>query len=203
MTMHLAADAERRRSHRILPAVVAVLLGLVVSAGLIWHASYSAFSSQVSSPSNNWATGTVKLTGDNAGAALFSAANLKPGSTGTKCITVTSTGSLTSVVKLYTTHGVTTNALAKGIDLTITQADGTLPTGGCSAVTGTQIFTGTLDSLEASNTSYSTGLAPWTANGGDSSSKTYQITYTVDGNISNDAQGGTAAVDFVWEAQNN
>ncbi len=46
------------------------------------------------------ASGTVHLSDDDSSSALFSAANLKPGATGTKCIAVTSTGS-GSETKVY------------------------------------------------------------------------------------------------------
>jgi hypothetical protein len=62
---------------------------LVLSSALVWHASYSAFSATADNPTSNWAAGTVALADDDSSTALFSATNLKPGSTGTKCIVVT------------------------------------------------------------------------------------------------------------------
>ena len=33
--------------------------------------------------------------------------------------------------------------------------------------------------------------------------RTYQLTYTVKADTTNDTQGGTAAIGFTWEAQNS
>ena len=85
---------------------------LVASGAMVWHASYSAFSSTTSNPTNKWAAGTVAQADDDSNTAMFNASSLKPGSTGSKCIAVTSTGSLPSAVKLYGTSYATTNALA-------------------------------------------------------------------------------------------
>ena len=81
---------------------------LLVSGVAVSQASYSAFSAKVESSTSNWAAGTVALdsgannaSGTNAATAMFTAANMKPGSTGSKCITVTSSGTLASTVKLY------------------------------------------------------------------------------------------------------
>ena len=55
---------------------------------------------------------------------MFTASNLKPGATGTKCIVVTSTGSLASTVKLYGTSYATTKALADNINLKVEEGTG-------------------------------------------------------------------------------
>jgi len=205
MSTHVDTRTDRRRT--VLIAAAAVTAGLVGSAALIWHASYSAFSAQTSSPSNNWSTGTVKLAGDNAGAAAFTATNLKPGAKDEKCLTVTSSGSLDSVVKLYTKNGATTKGLANAISLTITQGDGGSFAGGCTdfkaQATDATVFSGTLADLESQASSYATGLRTWSPTGGDASSRTFKIAFEINPNISNDSQGGTANVDFVWESQNS
>ena len=96
--------------------------------------------------------------GASAGTAMFTAANLKPGSTGAKCITVTSSGSLASTVKLYATDAKTTKQLSSSIDLVITEG-----TGGDSSCTGFApagvIFTDTLAKL-GSKKSFAAGVGP-------------------------------------------
>src|SRR5262245_56233961 len=93
----------------------AVPMAVLASGGLVWQSSYSAFSATTSNPTNNWTAGTVALSDDDSNTAMFTASNLKPGATGTKCIAVTSTGSLASTVKLYGTSYATTNALAPNL----------------------------------------------------------------------------------------
>ncbi len=87
-------------------AGAAVPVAVLACGGLVWQSSYSAFSATTASPTSNWAAGSVALADDDTNAAMFNASNLKPGSTGSKCIVVTSSGSLASTVKLYATNYV-------------------------------------------------------------------------------------------------
>ncbi|HZC73141.1 MAG TPA: hypothetical protein VE442_20775 [Jatrophihabitans sp.] len=186
--------------------IAAVLLGVLASGALIWQASYSAFSATTSNPTSNWSAGTVALSDDDANTALFTATGLKPGSTGTKCIAVTSTGSLASAVKLYGSNAATTNALSSSINLTITQGTGG-GFGSCTGFTplgsGSSVYTGTVAGFASSATNYATGLGSWAPTGTGSETRTFQLVYTVDPNAPNSAQGGTAAIGFTWEAQNS
>lgn len=195
----------RRRNSRIL-TVGAVVAGLAVSGALVWNASYSAFSAQTANPSSNWSAGTVGLADDDTNTALFSATNLTPGSTGTKCIAVTSTGSAASAVKLYGTTPSTTKDLASNISLTITQGTGG-GFGDCKGftalTTGSSVYTGTVAGLGSSATNYATGLGDWKPTGTASETRVYQVTYTLNSNTPNTAQGGTASLGLTWEAQNS
>ena len=183
-----------------------VPIALLASGALVWHASYSAFSSTTSNPTNNWAAGTVSLSDDDSNTAMFTASNLKPGATGTKCIAVTSGGSLPSTVKLYGTGAATTNALSSSINLTVTQGTGGgygSCTGFTPLVTGSSLFSGTLAGFASASTAFANGLGTWAPTGSGSETRTYQLTYTLDSAAPNTAQGGTAALGFTWEAQNS
>jgi hypothetical protein len=186
---------------------IAIPAAVLVSGLAIGGASYSAFSATTVNPTNNWTAGTVALSDDDSNTALFTATNLKPGSTGTKCIAVTSTGSLASAVKLYGTSATTTNGLSSYINLTVTQGTGGSFAGGCSGFTalstGSSVYTGTLSSFASSATNYSTGLGSWTPTGSASETRVYQFSYTVDPAAPNSTQAGTAAIGFTWEAQNS
>ena len=187
-------------------APAAILAGLVVSAGVVWQASYSAFSATAANPTSNWASGTVALTDDDTNTAMFTASNLKPGATGTKCIAVTSAGSLPSTVKLYGTGAATTNALSSSINLTVTQGTGGgygSCTGFTPLATGSSLFSGTLAGFASASTAFANGLGTWAPTGSGSETRTYQLTYTLDTAAPNTAQGGTAALGFTWEAQNS
>ncbi|QDY90253.1 hypothetical protein E7Y32_08560 [Arthrobacter sp. UKPF54-2] len=187
----------------------AVPAALLVSGVAVSQASYSAFSATTESAANSWKSGTVAIssTADkNTGTATFAAENLKPGSTASKCITVTSSGSLASTVKLYA-KGFTNDAkdLASYIDLAIYEG-----TGGNSACEGftastpaTPAFAGTVAAFGTKNTGFSSGVGSWVTKGASAETRTYQITYTVKPEAPNSTQGGTAAVGFTWEAQNS
>jgi hypothetical protein len=187
-------------------SVGTVVAGVGASAAVVWHSSYSAFSATTVNPTNNWAAGSVSLTDDDSNTAMFNATNLKPTSTGTKCIAVTSTGSLASTVKLYGTTPATTNGLSSYINLTVTQGTG----GGFSSCsgftplgTGSSVYSGTLAAFGSANTNFATGLGTWAPTGTGSETRVFQFTYTLDPATPNTAQSGTAAIGFTWEAQNS
>ncbi|GAA1436827.1 hypothetical protein GCM10009616_37510 [Microlunatus lacustris] len=178
----------------------------LVTFGLVGQASYSAFSSKTSNPGNNLAVGTVTLADDDAGAALLSLTNLKPGSSGSRCIAVTSTGSLASVVKLYTTDATVTRGLSSFVTLTVTQGTGgtfSSCTGFIPAPSGSGVYSGTLATLTSSATAYASGLGSWAPTGKATETRTFQVGYAVSGTTPDSAQGGSVTFDLVWEAQNS
>ena len=198
-----------------LAAWIAIPAALVASGLVVSQASYSAFSSSTANPTSNWTAGTVALTDDDGGTtadastgtAMFQATNLKPGSTASKCIAVTSTGSLASAVKLYSSSYTTSKDLGANITLNITQGTGG-GFGSCTgytALTGSagSVYSGTVAGLSTAATSYSNGLGAWTPTGTASETRTYQVTYTVNAAATNAQQGGTAAIALTWEAQNS
>jgi len=196
------------QSSRILSATKwgVVPVSIVVSGLLVWQASYAAFSSTTTNPTSNWTAGSVALTDDDSATALFTAATLKPGSTGTKCIVVTSAGNLASAVKLYGTTYSTTNAMGSYINLVIDQGTGgTFATSGPTSCTGftspVNQFTGTLAAFASGNTNYATGVGAWSPTGSGSETKTFRIAYTIDAATPNSVQAGSAAMGFTWEAQ--
>jgi hypothetical protein len=209
MTTTVAARRPSRRLAKIV-SLIAIPAAVAVSGLVVAQASYSAYSATTVNPTNNWATGTVALTDDDTNTAAFSAANLKPGATGTKSLTVTSTGSLASTVKLYATTPTSTKDLASNINLTVSQGSGG-SFGSCTGytplATGATVYTGTLDSFGTTATNYSTGLGTWSPAtnpaGTANESRTYQITYTVAANAPDTTQGGTASLGLTFEAQNN
>ena len=133
--------------------IAAIVAGVAASSALIWQASYSAFTSTTSNPTSNWSSGTVALSDDDTNTALFTVTGLKPGATGSRCIAVTSDGSLAG--------------------------------------------------FASASTDFATGLGNWAPTGTGAETRTFQITYTLDANTPNTAQGGTAAIGFTWESQNS
>src|SRR5687768_9296799 len=101
----------RRRGSRLLRglAVVSLFAALLPSSS-----TFSAFSFTTPNRRTGGTAGTVALTDNDSGTAMFSMSNAKPGATDSGCITVTSTGTLPSLVKLY---GTTTGT---GLDAFLT-----------------------------------------------------------------------------------
>ena len=203
-TLRPAARPGRRLAKIV--ALASVPAAVVVSGLVVSQASYSAYSATAVNPTNNWATGTVALADDDNNTAAFTATNLKPGATGTRCIAVTSTGSLASNVKLYATNVTTTKNLAANINLSITQGTGG-SFGSCTGFTpdptAATLYTGTVAGFGAAATSFGTGLGTWAPTGTATETRTYQITYSVKTEAPDTTQGGTAALGLTWEAQNS
>lgn len=199
-----------RRPNRTLArlATLAVIPAALIAGGVaVSTASYSAFSATSSDDANNWSMGSVALSNDASNGALFSAANLKPGSTGTNCIAVTSSGSLPSAVRLYATNVQQTKALASYVTLQVKQGSGG-GYGTCNGFTAASGADGTLynDSLAtfaSTRTNYATGIGAWKPAGDKAESKTFQITYTVSPDAPASLMGATASLGFTWEAQNS
>ena len=98
-------QSERRR--RVVRAT-APAFGLLAAGLLVWQGSYAAFSATTVDTNNAWSSGSLALT-NNGGGAVYSAAtsatfggnNLKPGATGTTCLTVKSVGTAAGNLAMY------------------------------------------------------------------------------------------------------
>lgn len=179
----------------------ALPVALLVSGLVIGQSSYAAFTASTSNPTNNWTTGTVVLSDDDSNTAMFTASALKPGSTGEKCILVTSTGTVPSAVKLYGTSPATTNGLNTHIDL-IVQIGSGATSSSCTGFTSTAtIHNGTLAAFGTAATSYATGLGTWAPTGSGTETRAYKFSYTVNAAAPNTTQNSTASIGLTWEAQ--
>lgn len=192
------------KARRVL--ITLVVLGAVGS--LAGWATFSAFSSTTSNTGNSFAAGTVNIGDNDAGSAMYSVSDQKPGDTVTKCIKVTYTGSLAATVKLYAS---TVDTVGSYVSLVVTPGSGNVTFPSCTGFTaesGGAIYTGTLKSFADTYSSYSNGLAD---NPGSSSSwvtndsVVYQFALTMQDN--NSANGGSSALttgshSFTWEARN-
>jgi len=184
------------------------LLALLLAAGAFaWTTTHSSFTATTKNTSSSVTAGSVSLSDDDGGSALFGVSGLTAGSSGTKCIVVTYGGSLAALVHVYATGYTQTSGLARFLDLTITQGSGSSFAGSgpttCSGFTpGTTIYTGTLDSFATAAASYASGVGTWapTAAG---QTITYRFTYTLDPRTPNAVASGTAAASFTWEAHNS
>lgn len=193
----------RSITRKQLVAGAAIPAAVLVSGGMVWASSYSAFSATTATPTNNWSSGTVALADDDSNTAMFNATNLKPGATGTKCIAVTSTGSLASTVRLYGTTYSTTNALASSLNLKIEDGSGATSASCAGFTAGSTLYDGALAVFGTSKTGFANGVGTWAPTGAGSETKSYRITYALSSSTPDTAQGGTAALGFTWESQNS
>jgi hypothetical protein len=192
------APRPSRRARRLALAVSGIG-ALAVTAGLVWQSAYAAFTDSTPTSTLTWTTGTVAIADDDAGAVLFSPTGLRPGATQTRCITVTSTGSAPSRVRLYGTGRTTTRSLSTYLTLVISAGTGGSAASCVGFVPTSTVYRGTLATFP---TTYGAGVGSWTTAGNAAESTTYQISYTLAASAPVSAQGGSAAVAFTWQAQN-
>lgn len=170
---------------------------------------FGAFSATTTNAGNTITAGTVTIGDNDAGAAMYSLTNAKPGESVSKCIKVTYTGSLEADVHLYTTSSI--GALGPYVELTITPGTQTSPSfpscTGFVADSGGALYSGTLAAFATAKNSYANGIVDypgtsatkWTTN----DSVVYQVTATLSSSAPEAAQGATTgAHTFTWEARN-
>lgn len=183
-------------------------LAVLVAGGLVWQASYAAFTGQTRNSGNDWSTGSVALTDDDQGSARFTVTNMTPGDTDTRCITVTANASVPGTVKGYAVNPVFPSpTLADSIDITIRDgAGGSFATCDGFVPAGTIVADTPLSTLAQAD-SYNTAVGGWNVGAG-TQTRTYEITWDFD--ISgltqaqvDDLQGDRAGIDIQWELQSN
>lgn len=187
----------------LLTALCVGALGSLAAMGV-----FGAFSATTTNAGNTITAGTVAIADNDAGAAMYSITNAKPGESVSKCIKVTYTGSLDADVHIYTTS--TIGALGQYVDLTITPGTQTTPTfpscTGFTADSGGALYTGTLANFATTKNSYANGVVDYPGTGtkwATSESVVYQVTATLQSSAPEAAQGATTgAHTFTWEARN-
>jgi len=183
--------------------ITAIVIGIL--AMLAGFGTFSAFSSTTSNDGNTFAAGTVFISDNDAGSAMYNVSNRKPGDTVVACIQLTYTGTLPANVRLYT--GSSIGALGDYIDLTVDKGTGMGAFPNCGGFTPDfTLYTGTLSGFASAHNNYASGVAAfpgaqsqWNQN----DTLVYRFTLTLQGGTPNSAQGGTTgAHSFTWEAQN-
>jgi hypothetical protein len=191
-----------RRTIMLSTTPVAVLL-----AGLmVWQGTNAAFSADTRNLGNSWETGSVTITDDDNGSAMFNVQNLVPGQTGSRCIVVTASPTVASTVKTYT-HSLQQDGLEDNVLVSMEEG-----TGGsfadCTGFAAVGDPTGFMTLTEAALINdYAIGVLPWTVAAG-TSSKTYRISWEFDTSGLTQAQvdalqGKSASFNIEWEMQNN
>jgi hypothetical protein len=188
--------------------LLSTLVGGVL-CGLTTLGVFGLFSATTQNAGNEISTGTVAISDNDLGSALYTVTGAKPGDTVSKCIKTTYTGSLPSDVHLYTTS--TAGTLAQYVDLRITQGTGTAAFPGCGDFAPDSngvVYSGTLANFETTRSNYATGINtdPVVLNQTDwvtGNSVVYKIDATLQATTPDSGQGASTGVHtFVWEARN-
>ena len=184
----------------------------------MWQGSYAAFSATTQDNSNTWSSAQLNLTNDGgvAGAyaatttASFGGANLKPGATGTTCLTVKSVGTSAGSMAMYRSAlADSAPSLASQIQLTVVAAPvATEVVANCTGfpVAGVTTVATNLPLVSATTpfpTTYAGATPVAVATG--TVLTAYKVTWTFATTGSNPGdnvlQNKTATAGFTWELQ--
>jgi hypothetical protein len=167
-----AGKAVRSRKRVLVP-----LAGLLIASAIAVGSGADFVANSVNS-ANAFTTGTLQQTNSRAGTYIFNLADLKPGDTLTRKVTITNSGSLPANIKL-TENAVNGFTTKSNLTLTITAAGSATPvwSGTFGALTGAAaVDLGTFAKGEAREYTFSLTLAQ--AAGNDEQGKTATATYT-------------------------
>ena len=187
------------RHHKLFTSLVrltAVATAMLMLTVLIVTRSEAAFSDTTDNTANSFTSGSVTITADDTGSALFTASTMTPGVPVVECIAVTYSGTLVPAdIRLY---GTSAGALAPYLDTTIEVGSGG-GYGNCGAFTpSSTLYSGTLSAFSAANSNWATGLPTFTAAANPTSAT---LRFSVDVQDVPAAQGGAGSADFTFEAQ--
>ena len=202
----MSAFLHTNRRKLLASALALALLATLQGLGMTW----SAFSGAAGNTASNVVAGSVALTDNDSGSAMFTMSGMVPNDTDTSCIKVTSTGTLPSLVKLYGT--VSGTGLASYLTMTVTR--GTAPNGfdDCTGFTPDSanayglgagvLYSGNMSSYPAD---WSAGIAdPHTASVNEAWTTSEVHTYKVQVTLQNNAAAASksAGLTLTWEARN-
>lgn len=195
--MSVQTRSDRRRRKPLIVLVGAVLAGTLGSGALIFQGTQAAFTATGTNGTNNWAAGSVELTMDDAGTAMFNVTGMKPGDTGSKCIAVTYSGTAPADIRLYRDSITDADGLGSMIDLTVTKGTGG-GFGSCAGFTadGAADFTATLAGMAGT---YAASASKLSATG--ATTKVYKFDWTFNSAADNTYQGTSVSAVFKWEAK--
>lgn len=189
-----------RSGSRTIQAVIGSVAAVALVAAMVVRTTDAAFTDTTENAGNSWDAGTVTLTDDDAGSAMFTVTDMAPGDSNTSCIEVTYNGSITpsSAVDLYASVSETVvsgDGLGNDLDVTV-DIGGAGET--CDvALTKTSVYSGTLAAFNTSSSPISTG---WTPAPGSDTTRAFEFTATLGSDTPNSAQGEGADATFTWSA---
>ncbi|WP_285596552.1 hypothetical protein [Kineosporia sp. NBRC 101731] len=192
----------RAATRRRIAVPAAIVSGVLVSGLLVWHTSYAAFTASSANLGSSFQAGSVAISDNDAGSALFTATAISPGASAQNCITVTYGGTLPGSVRLAAAYTDTVTAGANDLAQYLTfKIEEVGLTGTCDTPSGM-----TAVEILASATTLATKVSGLAAPGSDinwnsasnGQQRRYRFSYVLQDN--NNAQNKTAGVGFTWTA---
>lgn len=187
--------------------LVAALLALALTAGLVIRTSSAVFTAQTDNTDNSLQAGTIVLTDDDGGATALTMSNIAPGEYSENCIVVEYDGSLDPErVSVFSTSAFVPSVagMEDQVNITIEQgaATSTGSFGDCSGFSPdvTLVEAEPLSSWHARATDYDSGDGTWNP-GLDPNPQTrmYRITLQLDLATDNTFQGASlTGINISW-----
>ena len=190
-----------KRRHKLLASALVVgVLGTVAAGGV-----FGLFSATTQNAGNEISTGTVALSDNDNGSAMFNVQNAKPGDSWTRCIKISYAGTLPADVRQYIQAGPTLVGQYMTVKIeTGTQAVSTFPdcTGFVSATTNYDGPVANYTAFDFASGTVQNPLAKTFWDPGDSI--VVRTTLALSAAMPDSAQGSSAGnVTVVWEARNH
>ena len=197
----LGEGNRRARRDISLARLGAVVAALLFVAFLVVSVSRAAFVATTENAANSVSTGTVVLTDDDSGVAMFNnITNLGPLDVRSHCIVVEYSGSLNpAAIRLYSA-GAPTGTLASYLNLSIDMGTGGTFADCTGFTSSSTLYTGTLDGFATTYPDYANGLTTWDP-AGPTETRTFKFTLTVQDVAA--AAGKTAGFGFTWEVRSS
>jgi hypothetical protein len=212
---HMSEQPKQSERRRRVVRATAPAFGLLAAGLLVWQGSYAAFSATTTDTNNTWSSGLLTLV-NNGGTGTYSAAttatfggtNLKPGDTGTTCLTVKSSDLATGTLAMYESALTdSTPSLGAQIQLTVTEgvplADVQANCTGFPASGTTVVATNQPLSTFPATFAAATGKATTAA--GPAVLEAYKVVWTFASTGTNPGDsllmGKTVTAGFTWELQ--
>ncbi len=195
----MRAQARTSTSLRSLLLRTLLVAAVMASASLlVANGTRAAFVSTTVNDANAWEAGSVTISDDDGGFAMFDVGPLLPGDTGENCIEVTYNGNVTAGVDIVM-YAATSGNLAGDVDVAVEIGTGG-GFGDCTGFAGASAFTGTLTGLSTAHFDYGSGITMWSP-GATGQSRVVRITWTLGTDTLSSQQGETAAATFTWQSQ--
>ncbi|OUE32035.1 hypothetical protein BFL35_02155 [Clavibacter michiganensis] len=188
-----STPTRRARTIRALSIIGAI----AISAGAVSQASYSAFSATTFTKGSD---GNIVMlaVGSPQGVPLFTEKDIKPGSSGSKTITLTKKSSVDTDIALYSRNALMPNALSDAIQLTVSEMSQDDPSQPAAKQAGDIQWTGTLTDLIAKN-QWSNGIKRSEGVEKGEGAALFVISWSVPADASKSIASKTAGLDLVWE----
>ena len=167
---------------------------------MAFQATGAVFAATTENAGSAFTAGSVTISDNDSGTAMFPLLNMEPANPAVGCIEVTYAGSLNPEIRTY---GAITagDGLEDYLDLTIERGTGTCAAFVADAAVWTNGTDGDMGIFLGAATDYASGADNWQPTGGGGDDMV-PYRFTVDLQDNTLAQAKTVTVTFTWEAQN-